>query len=220
VGDLVERAFQRRPCDALAAMFLVNVEAGDPPVRSRWCVLVVLALVLDAREFLGAAALASSLCSAVLVEDDRGVSAACPDPVLHDRAVADPLLAALRGGNRCTNTRRRSRYCARQAPRGHPTWRRRGAGLRTVSPSSFGRECSHLPGWRAWLTGTTVSGPLPGRGAVSVLGSRCGKDAGECDRLADHRLVVRVDVDEVKVLGLGELGHVTGVNPSSGLGGG
>ena len=49
MGDLVERAFQRRPCDALAAMLLVDVEAGDPPVRPRWRVLVVLALVLDAR---------------------------------------------------------------------------------------------------------------------------------------------------------------------------
>jgi hypothetical protein len=32
-GDLVERACQRRPCDALAAVLLVHVEAGDPPVR-------------------------------------------------------------------------------------------------------------------------------------------------------------------------------------------
>ena len=35
MGELVESAFQRRPCDALAAMLLVDVEAGDPPVRTR-----------------------------------------------------------------------------------------------------------------------------------------------------------------------------------------
>src|SRR4051812_2049942 len=35
VGDLVESAFQRRPRDAMAAMPLVDVEAGDPPVRAR-----------------------------------------------------------------------------------------------------------------------------------------------------------------------------------------
>src|SRR6266851_5493768 len=70
LGDLVERAFQRRPCDALATKFPVDVEAGDPPVRPRRRVLVVLALVLDARQFLGAAVLAPSLCGAVLVEDE------------------------------------------------------------------------------------------------------------------------------------------------------
>jgi hypothetical protein len=48
---------------------------------------------------------------------------------------------------------------------------------------------------------------------MSVLGSRCSKEPGEFDRLADHRPVARVDVDEVKVLGLGELGHVTGADP-------
>jgi len=96
MGDLVERAFQRHPCDALAAMFLVDVEAGDPPVRTPRRVLLVLALVLDARKFLGAAVLAPPLRGAVLVEDERGVSATCPNPALLDRAMADPLLAALR----------------------------------------------------------------------------------------------------------------------------
>jgi hypothetical protein len=81
MGDLVERAFHRRRCDVLAAMFLIDVEAGDAPVRMWWHVLVVLALVLDAREFLGAAVLAPALCGAVLVEDGRAVSATCPDPV-------------------------------------------------------------------------------------------------------------------------------------------
>jgi hypothetical protein len=71
MSDLVERAFQRRPCDALAAMFLVDVEAGDPPPRTRRLVLLVVALVLNAREFLGAAVLAPSLCGAVVVEDER-----------------------------------------------------------------------------------------------------------------------------------------------------
>jgi hypothetical protein len=48
-GDLAECAFQRRPRDALAAMLLVDVEAGDPPVRPRRRVLVVFAPVLDVR---------------------------------------------------------------------------------------------------------------------------------------------------------------------------
>jgi hypothetical protein len=96
LGDLVERAFQRRPCDALAAMFLVYVEAGDPPVRSLRRVLVVFALVLDTREFIWAAVMAPSLRCAVLVDDERGVSPAGPDAVLLDRATANPLLSALR----------------------------------------------------------------------------------------------------------------------------
>ncbi len=53
----------------------------------------------------------------------------------------------------------------------------------------------------------------------SVLGSR-GEEPGELDRLGDHRPVARVDVDELKVLGLGELGHVTGADPLPRLGGG
>jgi len=44
MGDLVERALQRRPCDALAAMSLADVDTGDPPVRTRRRVLLVLAL--------------------------------------------------------------------------------------------------------------------------------------------------------------------------------
>ena len=82
LGHVVERAFQRRPCDAVAAMFGIDVQAGDAPVRMRGRVLVVLAFVLDAREFLGAAVLAPPLCGAVLVEDERGVSAPCPGPAL------------------------------------------------------------------------------------------------------------------------------------------
>jgi hypothetical protein len=75
-------------------MFLIDVEAGDAPVRLWRRVLVVLALVL-AGEFLGAAVLAPALCGAVLVEDERGVSATCPDHVLLNRAMADPFLLAL-----------------------------------------------------------------------------------------------------------------------------
>jgi hypothetical protein len=41
-GDLLERAAEGRPRDALPAMLFVNVEAGDPPVRQRWRVLFVL----------------------------------------------------------------------------------------------------------------------------------------------------------------------------------
>jgi hypothetical protein len=41
------------------------------------------------------AVLAPALCGAVLVEDERCVSATCPDPVLLNRAMADPLLLAL-----------------------------------------------------------------------------------------------------------------------------
>src|SRR5262245_57005218 len=77
-------------------MSLVDVEAGDPPVRTRRRMLVVLALVLDARQFPGAAVLTPSLCGAVLVEDERGVSAICPNPVLLGRTVTDPPLAGLR----------------------------------------------------------------------------------------------------------------------------
>ena len=81
-GDLVERALQAGPGDALTAMPLVDVEAGDPPIRSRWRVLVVFAPVLDARELLRAAVLAPALGGAVLVDDQRGMSAAGADPIL------------------------------------------------------------------------------------------------------------------------------------------
>jgi hypothetical protein len=69
IGDLVERALQRRPRDALTAVPLVDEEAGDPPVRRRRTVLVVLALVLDARKLGGAAVLAPALCGSVLADD-------------------------------------------------------------------------------------------------------------------------------------------------------
>src|SRR5215475_5698138 len=95
LGDLVEGAFQRRPGDALAAMLLVYVEAGDPPVRPRRRVFVVFAPVLDIRQFRGAAVLAPPLCDAVVVEDQRRMRAAVPDPGLLGRAIVGPPLAAL-----------------------------------------------------------------------------------------------------------------------------
>src|SRR6478609_5468483 len=55
--------------------------------------------------------------------------------------------------------------------------------------------------------------------AVSALFSCGSEELGELDRLADHRPVARVDVDKVKVLGLGELGYVTGADPLLSLGG-
>src|ERR1700733_11390287 len=82
LGDLVERTFQRGPRDALAAVFLVDKETGDPPVRRRRRVLLVLAPVLDARQFLGTAVLAPALRGPVGVDDERGVSAVRADPVL------------------------------------------------------------------------------------------------------------------------------------------
>src|SRR4051812_40043708 len=39
LGDLVERALQRGPRRTLTAVLLVDVEAGDPPVRAGWGVL-------------------------------------------------------------------------------------------------------------------------------------------------------------------------------------
>ncbi|MDQ3431324.1 MAG: hypothetical protein M3467_03730, partial [Actinomycetota bacterium] len=69
IGNQVERALQSRACDALAAMPFVDVDAGDPPVRTWRRVLGVLALVLDPREFLGTAVLAP--------DDECGVRATC-----------------------------------------------------------------------------------------------------------------------------------------------
>ncbi len=43
-GDLIERSLQACPGDALTAMPLVDEDAGYPPIRQRWRVLVVLAL--------------------------------------------------------------------------------------------------------------------------------------------------------------------------------
>jgi len=79
MGDLVERAFQRRGRDALTAVLLIDVDAGDPPVWGRGRGLVVLAAVLDARKLFGAAVLALALRGAVLVDDERGVRAGFVD---------------------------------------------------------------------------------------------------------------------------------------------
>src|SRR5215469_15070092 len=80
VCDLIERAFQRRPRDALTAVLLVHEEAGDPPVWRRRSGLVILAPVLDARKFFGTTVLAPALRGAILVEDERGMRAAFLDP--------------------------------------------------------------------------------------------------------------------------------------------
>src|SRR5215472_15505290 len=72
-GDLLEGAAEGSPRDAPPAMFFVNVEAGDPPVRQRWRVLFVFAPVLDGRKFFWAAVLAPSLSDPVVVEDQRRV---------------------------------------------------------------------------------------------------------------------------------------------------
>src|SRR3981189_1140299 len=96
LGDLAERALARRPREALATVFRIDVEAGDPPIRARGRGLVVLALVFDGRQFLGAAILAPSPCQAVLVKHERGMRSIGPDPILLDCTVADPFLTAFR----------------------------------------------------------------------------------------------------------------------------
>jgi hypothetical protein len=95
-GDLAEGPGQRFPGDALAAMPFVYPEAGDPPVRTRRSVFVILPPVLDAGEFRRAAVLTPSLRGTAVVQDQRGVRAAFPDPRLFRRAIADLRLAALR----------------------------------------------------------------------------------------------------------------------------
>src|SRR5215468_583038 len=80
--DLIESALKCRPRNALTAVFRVDVEAGDPPVGQRRCVLVVLTPMSDAGEFLGASVLAPPLRGAAIVEDERSVGAAGPDAVL------------------------------------------------------------------------------------------------------------------------------------------
>ena len=94
-GDLVERPLQACPGDALTAMPLVDEDAGDSPIRQRWRVLVVLALVLDARELLRAPVLAPALGGAVLVDDERGMSAPRADAILLGLAIVDSPLCAL-----------------------------------------------------------------------------------------------------------------------------
>jgi hypothetical protein len=64
-------------------MLLVDVEAGDPPVRSGWRVLLVFAPVLDSRKFLGAAVLAPALSEVTVIEDQLCVRPALADPGLH-----------------------------------------------------------------------------------------------------------------------------------------
>lgn len=51
-GDLIEGTFKTCPGDAQTTMTLVDEDAGDPPIRSRRRVLVVLAFVLTLLAFL------------------------------------------------------------------------------------------------------------------------------------------------------------------------
>ena len=74
-GDLAECALQPGPCDSVAAMALVDENAGDPPARRRRWVLRVLTVVLEP-ELLRAAVLAPALREVILVEDQRGMRAA------------------------------------------------------------------------------------------------------------------------------------------------
>src|SRR5690242_16707336 len=46
-----------------------------------------------------------------------------------------------------------------------------------------------------------------------------GEEPGQFNRFGDHRPVAGVDVDELEVLRLGELGQLAGVDPLPGLGG-
>ena len=94
-GDLVKRTLQACPGDALAAMLLVDEDAGDSPVRPWWRVLVVLTLVFDVRKFLGAPVLAPALGRAVLVEGQRGVGPTRTNAVLLDLAIVDSPICAL-----------------------------------------------------------------------------------------------------------------------------
>src|SRR5262249_22726796 len=82
LSDLVKCTFQCRTGDALAAVLLVDVEARDPPVRTRRRVLRVFTPVLDTGELLRAAVLAPSLHGAALVEYQRSMRAAFPDAAL------------------------------------------------------------------------------------------------------------------------------------------
>src|ERR1700722_9149706 len=90
VCDLVQRAFQRRPGDAPAAVLLIDVDAGNPPVWTWRGVLVIFAPVLDARKFSGAAVLAPALRQAIFIEDERGMGAARPDAVFFGCAMVGP----------------------------------------------------------------------------------------------------------------------------------
>ena len=139
--DLLQRALQGGAGDALPAVLRVDVEAGDPPVRPGRRVLVVLAPVLDARQFLGAAVLAPALRGAVLVDHERGVGAIRADAILLDGAMADTALPALRVDSRCTSSRQRCRCCARPARRTHPTSRRRAR--ESWIASSLSRPSAH-----------------------------------------------------------------------------
>src|SRR4051794_31484184 len=85
-ADLRQRSLESRPRDPLAAMPLVDVEAGDPPVGQRRRILVVLAAVLDTGQLRRTAVLAPALGQSLLVEHECGVRPIGADALLLDRA--------------------------------------------------------------------------------------------------------------------------------------
>src|SRR5262245_46767433 len=95
-GDLVERPLQACPGDALPAMPLVDEDACDPPDRQGRGSLVVLTLVIDTRKLVRAPVLAPALCGALVVDDERGMSATGADALFLDLPVVDSSLPALR----------------------------------------------------------------------------------------------------------------------------
>jgi hypothetical protein len=86
-GDEVEGAAEGDGGDALAAVALVNEEAGETVVGKPGKPLLVLLSVVDVRQFLGGAVLAPG-DGAVAVENEGGVVGAPLDAPLLEGAVA------------------------------------------------------------------------------------------------------------------------------------
>jgi hypothetical protein len=76
-------------------MFLVHKDASDPPLRKGRRVFVVLALVLDIREFFGTAVLAPALYFPAFVVNKCRVSSSCLYSVFFSLAIIELPLAAL-----------------------------------------------------------------------------------------------------------------------------
>lgn len=81
--NLLERAFDREPRDPLPAVSLVDEDASDAPVGSRWGVAVtrpvVGAPVLDAGQLVGVAPLRPAVRQALVVDDEGRVGVAGAD---------------------------------------------------------------------------------------------------------------------------------------------
>src|SRR6185437_847711 len=81
-GDQLERALDSSGGDALAAVPLAHVAAGDPPVRRQpLLALLVRGPALDPRQVLRRPELAPAQ-AVVAVEDERGVCSAGPDELV------------------------------------------------------------------------------------------------------------------------------------------